>query len=121
MVSARQRANSAANGSRSVRVAAALAASGTRGSVTAAITATVIMSPASVATPAILAAADMGSVAEEAAEALAPLGFGRCVSRRLQRLRPALGGQQRRNVGELLRLQREKLVAGLCRLERALR
>ena len=121
MVSARQRAISAVKGSRSARAAAALAASGTRGSVTAAITATVIMSPASVATPAILTAADIGSVAEKAAEALAPLGFGRCVSGRFQRLRPALGGQQCRDVGELLRLQREKLVAGLCRLERALR
>ncbi len=121
MVSARQRASSAVKGSRSARAVAALAASGTRGSVTAAITATVIMRPARAATPAILAAADIGSVAEEAAEALAPLGFGRCVSRRLQRLRPALGGQQRRDVGELLRLQREKLVASLCRLERALR
>lgn len=121
MVSARQRASSAVKGSRSARAAAALAASGARGSVTAAITATVIMSPASVATPAILTAADIGSVAEEAAEAFAPLGFGRCVSCRLQRLCPALGGQQRRDVGELLRLEREKLVAGLCRLERALR
>lgn len=121
MVSARQRASSAVKGSRSARAAAALAASGTRGSVTAAITATVIMRPARAATPAIFAAADIGSVPEEAAEALAPLGFGRCVPRRFQRVRPALGGQQRRDVGELLRLESEKLVAGLCRLERALR
>ena len=60
-----------------------------------------------------------GGPREEAAEPFAALGFDGGVARRVQRLRPALRGEQRRQVRELLRLQREKLVARLRGLERA--
>src|SRR3546814_20508733 len=60
-----------------------------------------------------------GGSRQEAAEPFAALGFDGRLARRVQRLRPALRGEQRRQFRELLRLQCEKLVARLRRLKRA--
>ena len=49
----------------------------------------------------------------KAPEALAPFGFGRRIARGIERLGPTLRCDRRGQVGELLRLQREELVAGL--------
>ena len=48
-----------------------------------------------------------------------PCSWRRCAAQHCEALRPALRGDDRGEVGELLGLQREKLVAGLRRLQRA--
>src|SRR3546814_8045215 len=55
--------------------------------------------------------------APEAAEPSACLGLDRSVARGFERLSAALRGDRGGEVGELLRLEREKLVAGLRRLQ----
>src|SRR3546814_9450034 len=60
-----------------------------------------------------------GSLLEEAAEALAGFSLLSGVARRLERLRTALRRHHRGQVGELLRLEREQLIARLRRLQRA--
>ena len=57
-----------------------------------------------------------GAGAKEAAELFSSLVLRRGLLRGLKRLRAALGSHSSREIGELLRLKREKLVAGLrCR------
>ena len=58
---------------------------------------------------------------QEAAALFLPLCGGGGVLGIRQRLRPAIGGDERGEVGELLGLEREKLVARLRRLKRACR
>src|SRR3546814_2981842 len=60
-----------------------------------------------------------GSLLEEAAAALAGFSLLSGVARRLERLRTALRRHHRGQVGELLRLEREQLIARLRRLQRA--
>src|SRR3546814_11959444 len=66
---------------------------------------------------AIFAVRLMSVLAPEAAEPFACLGLDRSVARGFERLSAALRGDRGGEVGELLRLEREKLVAGLRRLQ----
>src|SRR5882672_2398438 len=54
---------------------------------------------------------------EEAAELLARLVLGGGALRGLQIVGPTLSGYDGGEVGKLLRLERQELVAGLCRLQ----
>src|SRR3546814_5299063 len=73
--------------------------------------------PPSAPAAAIFAVRLMSVLAPEAAEPFACLGLDRSVARGFERLSAALRGDRGGEVGELLRLEREKLVAGLRRLQ----
>ena len=51
---------------------------------------------------------------QEAAQLLAGLGLGRCRIGGVERLRAGEGGERGGEIGELLRLEREQLIAGLA-------
>src|SRR3546814_12600698 len=75
--------------------------------------------PPSTAAPAILAARPISIAFAEAAEALASFGFGSRRAGGIEHLRPPLRGDRSGKIAELLRLEREQLIARLCRLEGA--
>src|SRR3546814_15550816 len=75
--------------------------------------------PPSTAAPAILAARPISIAFAEAAEALASFGFGSRRAGGIEHLRPPLRGDRSGKIAELLRLEREQLLARLCRLEGA--
>src|SRR3546814_11001426 len=72
--------------------------------------------PPSTAAPAILAARPISIAFAEAAEALASFGFGSRRAGGIEHLRPPLRGHRSGTIAELLRLEREQLIARLCRL-----
>src|SRR3546814_14740244 len=75
--------------------------------------------PPSTAAPAILAARPISIAFAEAEEALASFGFGSRRAGGIEHLRPPLRGDRSGKIAELLRLEREQLIARLCRLEGA--
>src|SRR3546814_13443422 len=75
--------------------------------------------PPSTAAPAILAARPISIAFAEAAEALASFGFGSRRAVGIEHLRPPLRGDRSGKIAELLRLERDQLIAPLCRLEGA--
>src|SRR3546814_18033230 len=72
--------------------------------------------PPSTATATSFAARPSSVSLAEAAEAFAAFGLGGGAARGVEHLRAALRRDRGGEIGELLRLDREDLVAGLCRL-----